>query len=105
MTNRIQKCFSDDRESRTITLSGSPDQLDEVMRMLAFMSMCNLQGHSTSIKFAFDGDGCANVQAFIGEPVFENSLPQKLKGDPKWDKIVQDYGDKGIDPEEFSIGY
>lgn len=49
-------------KNRVIKLSGSPETLDKIERMLAYMQYLGDIGHSTSFTVDVDGDGAFSVE-------------------------------------------
>lgn len=48
-------------EKRTVTIQGSPEFMDKLECMLAYMQSLGEIGHSTSFTVFVDGDGAFNV--------------------------------------------
>ena len=56
----LKKSISSDKEEkqeRTLKISGSPEMLDKLEKMIAYMERLGKIGHSTSFTVSVDGDG------------------------------------------------
>lgn len=83
----------DFERNRVIKLSGHPETLDKIEKMLAYMQRLGSIGHSTTFKVEVDGDGGFGVKC-IDEKGKELSK--------KWLDEITNPEDKDIEYFDFS---
>lgn len=81
-------------KNRIIKLSGNPQHIDELEKMLAYIQRLGNIGHSTSFRVNVDGDGFFRVEC---------TDEKGTKLSKKWlDEITSPNNDKDIECFDFS---